>query len=188
MTEVSKVTTSSLVEGLRSQVEAAAKVAEARSAQVKLQTKPDTLQRVDSPLGSPAPRVEPLDLSKNIPTADLNTDRSGDEAASANPNAQAQAQVDLVQRQQIVREDSRTIEAKQEAKKAVSEANRQLAERLTGADSRLVIEADPRSGGFVYKSVDKNGAVKAEWPREEFLRVIKYFEDISSGALVDRKF
>lgn len=187
MTEVSKVRTSSLVEGLRSQVEAASKVAEARSAQVKLQAKPDTIQRVDAMLATPASKVEPLDLAHPA-SADLNANRPADEVPSSNPNAQARVEVDLVQRQQIAREDTRTLEAKQEAKKAVSEANRQLAERLTGADSRLVIESDPRSGGFVYKSVDKNGDVKAEWPREEFLRVIKYFEDISSGALVDRKF
>ncbi len=72
-----------------------------------------------------------------------------------------------------------------EVRKAVEEANRALAERLTGGDSRLVIEPDPSSGSFVYKTVDKEGNVKAQWPRDDFLRKVEYLRDIS-GVLADR--
>jgi flagellar protein FlaG len=42
----------------------------------------------------------------------------------------------------------------------------------SAADLRLVIDEDPNSGAFVYKTVDRTtGQVVHQWPREEILRL-----------------
>ena len=171
MSEVSKVNASALVESMRTQIEATAKVAEVRSAEIKA--------RITTPMPRDAVRLEPLPPPQNLTAP-----------SSAEDNAPEDSDVTTSQElPRVVQRDAAQVDpqVQRAAQKAISEANRILAERLTGADSRLVIESDPYDNGFIYKSVDKNGTVKAEWPRSDFLRIIQHMADVNAGAFVDKR-
>jgi flagellar protein FlaG len=55
------------------------------------------------------------------------------------------------------------------------------------ADLRLVIEQDPASGLYIYKTVDRRtGDVVLELPREEVVRMYRA-EDYQAGAIIKTK-
>lgn len=104
--------------------------------------------------------------------------------SSSNAYASA-AKIENSVEEQAKPKEQAAPEVDAEVRKVVEEANRALAERLTGGDSRLVIEPDPSSGSFIYKTVDKEGNVKGQWPRDDFLRKVEYVRDVS-GVIADR--
>lgn len=55
------------------------------------------------------------------------------------------------------------------------------------ADLRLVIEADPGTGGYIYKTIDRRtGAVVLQLPRDEVVRMHQS-QDYSAGAVIKAK-
>ncbi|MEM9749884.1 MAG: flagellar protein FlaG [Pseudomonadota bacterium] len=50
----------------------------------------------------------------------------------------------------------------------------QALRRVLGEESRLSIESDDTSGGFVYRSIDREtGEILRQWPPEKFLRFLE---------------
>lgn len=55
------------------------------------------------------------------------------------------------------------------------------------ADLRLIIEPDPGTGGYIYKTIDRRtGAVVLQLPREDVVRM-QASQDYRTGAVVKAK-
>ncbi len=67
-----------------------------------------------------------------------------------------------------------------------AELNRRI-ERLFSPNLKLRIEADKGTDNFVYKSIDrKTGEVAKQWPAEEILRMMAFFNELD-GVLIDKR-
>jgi flagellar protein FlaG len=81
----------------------------------------------------------------------------------------------------------------QKADAAASAQRLAVAEKLMGADKSLVIEKDPESQGFIYKTINRNtGEVVRVWPREEVASKLSAMVDtdarsVMQGMMIDAK-
>lgn len=62
-----------------------------------------------------------------------------------------------------------------------------LARKLTGNDSALVIEKDPEGSGYIYKSINRiTGEITKVWPKEEIVSQLSALNDGDArGLMID---